>query len=79
MRKSPLLAATALLTLSSPALAQRTMPTPVALDPRIAALRDKALTDDTAYAIVESVTTRSARGPTVRRRKAVPAPGRWRR
>ncbi|MFA5965406.1 MAG: M20/M25/M40 family metallo-hydrolase [Sphingomonas sp.] len=43
--------------LSSPALAQRAMPTPVMLDPRIAALRDKALTDDTAYAIIESVTT----------------------
>lgn len=43
--------------LSSPALAQRAMPTPVTLDPRIAALRDKALTDDTAYAIIESVTT----------------------
>ncbi|MEG3146228.1 M20/M25/M40 family metallo-hydrolase [Sphingomonas sp. RT2P30] len=57
MRTSPLLAATALLALSSPALAQRTMPTPVAPDPRIAALRDKALSDDTAYAIVESVTT----------------------
>ncbi len=57
MLKSPLLAATALLALSAPALAQRTMPTPVAPDPRIAALRDKALSDDTAYAIVESVTT----------------------
>lgn len=43
--------------LSSPALAQRAMPTSVTLDPRIAALRDKALTDDTAYAIIESVTT----------------------
>jgi Zn-dependent M28 family amino/carboxypeptidase len=57
MRSSPLLAATALLALSSPALAQRTMPPPVSLDPRIAVLRDKALSDDTAYAIVESVTT----------------------
>ncbi|MDH7974119.1 M20/M25/M40 family metallo-hydrolase [Sphingomonas sp. AR_OL41] len=57
MLKSPLLAATALLALSAPALAQRSMPTPVAPDPRIAALRDKALSDDTAYAIVESVTT----------------------
>ncbi|CAN5477343.1 M28 family metallopeptidase [soil metagenome] len=57
MRKSPLLAATALLALCSPAMAQRAMPAPVAPDLRIAALRDKALSDDTAFAIIESVTT----------------------
>jgi len=57
MSKTPLLAATALFALSSPAFAQRAMPTPVTPDAHVAALRDKALTDDTAYAIVESVTT----------------------
>src|ERR1700761_781599 len=57
MSKTILLAASALFALSSPAFAQRAMPTPVRLDPQIAALRDKALADDTAYGIVESVTT----------------------
>ena len=57
MSKTPLLAATALFALSSPAFAQRALPAPVTLDPHVAALRDKALTDDTAYAIIESVTT----------------------
>jgi len=57
MSKTSLLAATALFALSSPAIAQRTAPAPVAPDAHVAALRDKALTDDTAYAIIESVTT----------------------
>lgn len=57
MSKTSLLAATALFTLSFPAFAQRTAPAPVELDPHVAALRDKALADDTAYAIIESVTT----------------------
>jgi Zn-dependent M28 family amino/carboxypeptidase len=57
MSKSSLLAATALFALSFPAFAQRAAPAPVKLDPHVAALRDKALADDTAYAIIESVTT----------------------
>jgi len=35
----------------------RPTPLPVAPDPKAAALRDKALTDDTAYALVEGLTT----------------------
>ncbi|HEX8484932.1 M28 family peptidase [Sphingomonas sp.] len=61
----------ALLVLTTPSLAQqlppsvtqpavaRPRPTPIGIpiDPQVAALRDKALTDDTAYAIVEGLTT----------------------
>ena len=57
MSKTTLLAATALFALSSPAFAQRAMPVPVKPDAHVAALQDKALADDTAYAIVASVTT----------------------
>lgn len=57
MSKTSSLAATALLALSSPAFAQRAMPAPVAPDPHVASLRDRALADDTAYAIIESVTS----------------------
>ena len=49
------LAATALL--ATPALAQRTAPPPVRLDPQVAKLRDAALSDDLAYDIVEGLTT----------------------
>lgn len=42
---------------AAPALGQRTPPPSVALDPSIAKLRDAALTDDVAYAIVEGLTT----------------------
>jgi hypothetical protein len=35
----------------------RATPTGVAVDPKAAAIRDKALTDDTAYSIVEGLTT----------------------
>ncbi len=37
--------------------AQRPTPRAVTVDPAVAALRDKALTDETAYAIVEGLTT----------------------
>ncbi len=57
MSKHHLLAAVALFALSSPGFAQRTMPVPVAPDQRLEALRDKALADNTAYAVVESLTT----------------------
>jgi hypothetical protein len=46
------------LLLAAPAAAQRTAPpTPAAVDPRVAALRDAALKDDVAYDIVEGLTT----------------------
>lgn len=40
-----------------PALAQRPMPVAVPVDPKVAALQAKALADDTAYAIVQGITT----------------------
>ena len=43
--------------IATPALAQRTAPAAVAVDPRVAALRDKAMRDDTAFDIVEGLTT----------------------
>jgi hypothetical protein len=50
----------------APATAGRDRPTPlpVAVDPKVAALRDKALADDTAYAIVEGLTTEIGPRPT---------------
>ena len=46
------------LLLAAPAAAQHTAPpTPAAVDPRVAALRDAALKDDLAYDIVEGLTT----------------------
>ena len=46
------------LLLATPAAAQRTAPpTPAAVDPQVAALRDAALKDDIAYDIVEGLTT----------------------
>ena len=72
--------ALALPALSSPALAQapaanppggpttasrpRPTPLPVAVDPKVATLRDKALTDDTAYELVEALTTEIGPRPT---------------
>lgn len=50
-----LLIACFLLPVNAPA--ERTLPKPVAIDPIIGQLRDKALHDDTAWEIVESVTT----------------------
>jgi hypothetical protein len=41
----------------APAPARRAAPAAVAVDARVAALRDKALADETAYAIVEGLTT----------------------
>ncbi len=57
MHKTTLLAAAALLALPATSLAQSAAPAGVKLDPRVVALRDKALHDDTAYDIIESVTT----------------------
>ncbi len=57
MTKRHLLAAIAAFALSTPSFAQRAAPAATAVDPKVAALRDKALTDDTAYAIVEGLTT----------------------
>ena len=46
------------LLLAAPAAAQHTAPpTPAAVDPRVAALRDAALKDDLAYDMVEGLTT----------------------
>ncbi len=46
------------LLLATPAAAQHTAPpTPAAVDPRVAALRDAALKDDLAYDMVEGLTT----------------------
>ncbi|OYY90308.1 MAG: peptidase M28 family protein [Sphingomonas sp. 28-66-16] len=60
MRNAPLaaaLAASALVT-TAPVQAQRPAPAPAAsVDPRVAALRDAALDDKTAFAIVEGLTT----------------------
>ena len=55
MRLASLLLATSLF--AAPALAQRTAPAATPVDARAAALRDKALGDDTAYGIVEGITT----------------------
>ncbi|MEH3098770.1 M20/M25/M40 family metallo-hydrolase [Sphingomonas adhaesiva] len=56
-RLLPALAASAAV-IAVPALAQRTAPpAPAAVDPQVAALRDAALKDDIAYAIVEGLTT----------------------
>lgn len=53
-----LLPLTLALLLAAPAAAQRTAPpTPAAVDPRVAGLRDAALKDDIAYDIVEGLTT----------------------
>lgn len=57
MRKIALAAAIAASALSSPALAQRAVPVPVAVDPQVAALRDAALGDKLAFDIVEGLTT----------------------
>ena len=47
-----------LMLLATPALAQRTAPpAPAPVDPAVARLRDAALSDDVAYAIVEGLTT----------------------
>ena len=43
--------------IATPAFAQRTAPAATAVDPKVAALRDRALHDDTAFAIVEGLTT----------------------
>ncbi|MBJ6121071.1 M28 family peptidase [Sphingomonas mollis] len=42
---------------AAPAARSRTAPPAVAVDPKVAALRDKALGDDVAYAITEGLTT----------------------
>ncbi len=57
MMNRTLLAALAASALTSPLAAQRTAAPPTAVDAKVAALRDKALTDDTAYKIVEGITT----------------------
>ncbi len=57
MTKRLLLAAIAVSALTSPIFAQRPAPAATAVDPKVVAIRDKALTDDTAYAIVEGLTT----------------------
>ncbi len=46
-----------LVAVAAPLPAQRPTPPAVTVDPAVAALRDKALTDDAAYAIVEGLTT----------------------
>src|SRR6266542_2970949 len=47
----------ALLATSTPALAQQLPPSLPPVEPQVAALRDAALRDDLAYAIVEDLTT----------------------
>lgn len=51
------LALLGLATIATPTLAQRPAPVAVAVDPKVAALRDKAMGDDTAFAIVQGLTT----------------------
>lgn len=56
--KRLILAALTASALTSPALAQRTAPPmPATVDPQVAQLRDAALKDDTAWAIIEGLTT----------------------
>ena len=57
MTKKALLAALVATALSFPALAQQAAPDPVPVDPAVAKLRDAALKDDTAWNIVEGLTT----------------------
>ncbi len=80
MIRSCLLLTASLIALAPPALAQqpapnppagpttgtrpRPTPLPVAVDPKVAALRDKALADDTAYELVEALTTEIGPRPT---------------
>jgi hypothetical protein len=61
--------------IAAPALAQRTAAPPVAADPKVAALRDKALTDDTAYDIVKGLTTEV--GPRMTGTEAAPRARAW--
>lgn len=75
MMKRTLLAALAASALASPLLAQRAAAPPVVADPKVAALRDKALTDDTAYALVEGLTTEV--GPRMTGTEAAPRARAW--
>ncbi|TXC71493.1 M20/M25/M40 family metallo-hydrolase [Sphingomonas ginsenosidivorax] len=73
-RIAPFLAACAAIT-AVPLSAQRTAAPPTAADPKVAALRDKALTDDTAYQIVEGLTTEV--GPRMTGTEAAPRARAW--
>lgn len=73
-RIAPFLAACAAIT-AVPLAAQRTAAPPTAADSKVAALRDKALTDDTAYAIVEGLTTEV--GPRMTGTEAAPRARAW--
>ncbi len=73
-RIAPFLAACAAIT-AVPLSAQRTAAPPTAGDAKVAALRDKALTDDTAYEIVEGLTTEV--GPRMTGTEAAPRARAW--
>jgi Zn-dependent M28 family amino/carboxypeptidase len=75
MMKRTLLAALAASALTSPLFAQRTAAPATAVDAKVAALRDKALTDDTAYKIVEGITTEV--GPRMTGTDAAPRARAW--
>src|SRR5277367_983157 len=57
MTRYPILIFVTILLLPPSSLAEHPVPTALKLDPLVASLRDKALHDDTAWEIVESVTT----------------------
>jgi len=73
-RIAPFLAACAAIT-AVPLAAQRTAAPATAVDAKVAALRDKALTDDTAYKIVEGITTEV--GPRMTGTEAAPRARAW--
>ncbi len=73
-RIAPFLAACAAIT-AVPLTAQRTVAPATAGDAKVAALRDKALTDDTAYKIVEGITTEV--GPRMTGTEAAPRARAW--
>ena len=61
---------------AAPAWAQRTAPPPAPpVDPKVAALRDAALKDDLAYAIIEGLTTEVGQRLGAPRRKRAAAHG----
>ena len=73
-RIAPFLAACAVIT-AVPVVAQRAAAPATAVDAKVAALRDKALTDDTAYKIVEGITTEV--GPRMTGTEAAPRARAW--
>ena len=75
MMKRTLLAVLAASALTSPLAAQRAAAPATAADAKVAALRDKALTDDTAYKIVEGITTEV--GPRMTGTEAAPRARAW--